>query len=60
MNGSRRAATIGGRNAFRTPITADATTAPSDAVDVDARDERGRDQQRARGDEPREHDLPEP
>ncbi len=28
MNGSRSAATIGGRNAFRTAITAEATTAP--------------------------------
>ena len=56
MNGIRSAATIGGTIAFRTAIRSDATTAPPEPVDRDARDEVRGDEQRRRGDQPREQE----
>ncbi len=57
MNGSRSAATIGGRIAFRTAITAEATIAPPKPLTWTPGTIQAANSSASGGDEPREQDL---
>ena len=54
MNGSRSAATIGGKTAFRIAMSSAATRRPAEALDRDAGDDRGGNEQSRSADEPRD------
>ena len=60
MNGRRSAASSGGRIAFRTAITAAATSAPRKPLTARARDDPRRDEQRGRGHDPRDEEVQRP